>query len=192
MRNVLFCFLCFFFILACNSKDKKQTKKKVENNEYTITKDGIGELKIGMTAPELEKLLDRKLEFNAMKDSAGYWNDTIKAKYKDIGVSLYFERMYIDEDNSVMQLSGVETSNALCKTSSGVGIGDEKLDIIAEYEDNPINMSPDWEIVNDTTWVLSKTKYSVYVRDDKWDREIIFHLTNKKVTSLQAATIMGD
>jgi len=192
MRNIFCFFLAAFFFASCNSKKEKQTKKKVENNEYTISKDGIGDLKIGMTEPEVENLLNQQLDFNAMKDSAGYWSDTIKTKYKDIDVSIYFERQYSDDDNGIMQISGVETTSSLCKTSSGAGIGDEKMDILTGYNENPINMGPDWEIVNDTTWVMSKTKYSIYVKDDKWDKELIFRLTNKKVTSLQASIIMGD
>jgi len=192
MRNVFFYFLGLFFFTACNSNDKKQTKKKSEKSEYTITKDGINDLKIGMSQQEVEKLLNTHFDMNAEKDSVGYWSDTIKTKYRDLDVSLYFDRQYVSEDSGYMEVNGIETSSPLCKTASGVGIGDEKSDIIAAYEDNPVNMSPDWVNVNDTTWAMSKTKYSVYVRDDKWDKEIIFHLTNKKVTSLEARIIMGD
>lgn len=192
MKNLFCFFLAAFLFVSCSSKDKKQTKKKVENNEYTISKDGIGGLKIGMTQPEAEKLLNQKFDFNAMKDSAGYWNDTVKTKYKDIEVSLYFERQYIDENNGIMQISGMETTSPLCKTSSGLGVGDEKLTILSDYEENPIDMGPDWEAVNDTTWAMSKTKYSINVKDDKWDRALIFHLVNKKVVSVQAGIIMGE
>ena len=53
-------------------------------------------------------------------------------------------------------------------------------------------MGPEWESVNDSTWAMSKTKYSISIKDDKWDKELIFHLVNKKVVSLQAGIIMGD
>ena len=192
MRNLLFCLFLTLTFFSCNQKDKKNPDKKTENTGYTISKDGIGELKIGMTQTEVENLVNDHFNLNAMKDSAGYWNDTVMTKYKDMDVSLYFERQYIDDDNSVMQLSGVETTSPLCKTGSGIGVGDEKSSILPAYEDNPIDMGPEWETVNDSTWVMSKTKYSISVKDDKWDRELIFHLVNKKVTSLQAAIIMGD
>ena len=91
-----------------------------------------------------------------------------------------------------MQLSGVETNNDLCKTDSGIGIGDEKLTIITSYDENPIDMGPEYEAINDTTWAPSKTKFNINVKDDKYDRELIFHLLNKKVVSLQASVIMGD
>jgi hypothetical protein len=95
-------------------------------------------------------------------------------------------------DSTYMQLAGLETSSPLCKTEYGVGIGDDKAAILLPYDDRPIEMSPDFEQVNDTTWAPSKTKYSVYVKDDKWDREIIFHLVNKKIVSLGAGIIMGE
>lgn len=196
MRSLFITLFLAIAIIGCNQKDKQsnasQSDKKNENTAYTITKDGIGEIKIGMTQQELEKLLNQHFQFNAMKDSAGYWQDTVKAKYREIEVSLYFERQYVDDDSSFMQLSGVETNNALCKTVSGIGIGDEKPVIISFYDDNTIEMGPEFEQVNDTTWLPSKTKYSINVRDDKYDRELIFHLVNKKVSSLQAAIIMGD
>lgn len=196
MRSLfIISFLCFA-LFSCNQKDKqsgsKQPDKKNETTAYTISKDGIGELKIGMTKTEVEKLLNQQFQFNAMKDSAGYWQDTVKTKYKEIEVSLYFERQYTDNDNTIMQLAGVETGSPLCKTASGIGIGDEKPAILSAYDDNPIDMGPEFEPANDSTWLPSKTKYYINVKDDKYDRELIFHLTNKKVSSLQAAIIMGD
>ena len=196
MRSLFLISFLAIALFSCNQKkessNSKQTDKKNENTGYTISKDGIGGLKIGMNQSEVEKLLNQHFQFNAMKDSAGYWQDTVKAKYKEIEVSLYFERQYVDDDSSFMQLSGVETNNPLCKTASGIGIGDEKSTILSGYDDNPIDMGPEFEQVNDTTWLPSKTKYSINVKDDKYDRELIFHLINKKVSSLQAAIIMGD
>ncbi|HEY6063191.1 MAG TPA: hypothetical protein VIV35_06255 [Chitinophagaceae bacterium] len=196
MRSLFILSFLGFALFSCNQKkqssNSNQPDKKNENTGYTISKDGIGELKIGMTQTEVEKLLGQQFNFHAMKDSAGWWQDTVKAKYKEIDVSLYFERQYIDDDSTMMQLAGVETSNPLCKTGSGIGIGDEKPTIISAYDDNPIDMGPEFEPVNDSTWLPSKTKYNINVKDDKYDRELIFHLLNKKVVSLQAAMIMGD
>ena len=197
MRNLLFCLLATFTLFSCNQKDSKSTDKKnpdnkTENTGYTISKDGIGDLKIGMTQTEVETLLNQHFNFNSMKDSVGYWGDTVETKYKDIDVSLYFERQYGDNDNDVMKLIGLETTSSLCKTSSGIGIGDPKSSILPAYEDNPIDMGPDWVAVNDSTWEMSKTDYSIRVKDDKWDRELIFHLVNKKVASLEAVIIMGE
>lgn len=191
-------FIIILIFAACNNNkaDKPRTDsditKTVQNKDYLVSKEGIGDLKIGMKQTEVEKLLSQQFNFNAIKDSAGYWQDTVKAKYKQIEVSLYFERQYIDDDNSIMQLAGIETSSTHCKTVSGIGIGDEKSTIISAYDDNPIYMGPQFEAVNDTTWLPSKTKYNINVKDDKYDKELIFHLTNKKVSSLEAAIILGD
>lgn len=196
MRSLFIPLFSVLVLLSCNSKNKKsgskEPGKKPGSSEYTISKDGIGELKIGMTQAELEKLLNQKL---AMKHAADMeaWGDTVMVKYKEIEVSLYFERQYNeDEDVKIMQLSAIETSSPLCKDANGIGIGDERTAVLSAFEDNPINMGPDYEQVNDSTWAPSKTKYSINVKDDKWDRELIFHLVNKKVASLQASIIMGE
>jgi hypothetical protein len=196
MRSLFVISLLSFALLSCNQKkqqpNSKQGDKKTENSDYTISKDGIGKLKIGMTHSEVGDLLNKHFSFNAMKDSVGYWNDTVKTKYMDMDVSLFFERQYNENDNGVMLLNGVETTSPLCKTVSGIAVGDEKSVILPAYEDSPINMGPEWEPVNDSTWAMSKTKYSISVKDDKWDKELVFHLVNKKVVSLQAGIIMGD
>ncbi len=194
MKNFVLSLLAAFVLFSCNQKekDKKEPEKKVEKSEYTITKDGIGPLQIGMKDTELETLLNQRFTFRMVIDSPGYWQDTIKAKYKDIDVSLFFERMNGDSDSTYMQLWGLETSSKLCKTEYGVGIGDERSAILQPYDDRPINMGPVYEPVNDSTWAPSKTKYYVNVKDDKWDRELIFHLVNKKIISLGAAIIMGE
>src|SRR4051812_28927800 len=121
MKKTSFYGLAFLLLLSCNSKkeDSKEVKK-TGTGDYIISKNGINDLKIGMTQDEVEQLLKQHFNFNAIKDSAGYWSDTVKTKYKDIDVSLYFERQYIDEDSAVMQLNGVETTSAACKTASGI------------------------------------------------------------------------
>jgi hypothetical protein len=192
MRKFLLYPVLALALFSCTQKDKKAPAKKVEKNEYTLTKDGIGELQIGMRAAEVEKLVNQRFNFRMLVDSPGYWQDTIKAKYKDMDVSLYFERLGGDSDSTYMELSGLETSSALCKTEYGIGVGDDRAAILEPYDDRPIDMGPDYEQVNDTTWASSKTKYSVNVKDDKWDRELVFHLVNKKIVSLGAGIIMGD
>lgn len=195
MRNLLFGLLTACLLHSCNQKkeeDKIQPEKKITKSEYTVTKDGIGELKIGMRGEELEKIMNQRFNFRMVVDSPGYWSDTIRAKYKDIDVSLFFERLGDDSGKTYMQLFSIESSSPLCKTEYGVGIGDNRATILEPYDDRPIYMGPDYEMVNDTTWEPSKTKYTVTVKDDKWDRELIFHLVNKKIASLGASVAMGE
>jgi hypothetical protein len=195
MKYLLIFFFAAFILLSCNQKSQqpaaKQPDNKTSTTGYVISKDGIGDLKVGMSLAEVEKLLGQKFNLKLATDST-LWQDTTLAKYKDLDVSLYFERQYSEENVYDMQLTGVSTSSPLCKTASGIGIGDEKSAIISAYDDSPINMGPDYDMVNDTTWVPSKTKFSINVKDDKWDKELVFQLVNKKVASIQARILMGE
>lgn len=194
MKNFLLTLTAVMLLFSCNQKKETDTKTitRVEKNEYTISNEGLGAMKVGMRDSELEKLLTQRFSFQTIVDSPGYWVDTIQAKYKDAEVSLIFERVNGDTDSTFMQLLGVETSSPLCKTEYGVGIGDDRAAILAPYDDHSIYMGPEYELINDTTWAMSKTKYSVSVRDDKWAHQLIFHLVNKKIVSLGVSFAMGE
>ncbi|MEQ1675104.1 MAG: hypothetical protein ABL876_00305 [Chitinophagaceae bacterium] len=197
MKKIFIPLIVLSAFISCGKKNKQNNSgvpdNKKETAQYIISKEGIGDLKIGMTQTELEKLLNQKMVMLHANDTSDIWSDTARVKYKDIAVSLYFERQYSeDKDAKVMQLMAVETSSTLCKTATGLGVGDERAAILTAYEANPIDMGPESEMVNDTTWVLSKTKYYINVKDDKWDKEIVFRLVNKKVASIEATLILGD
>jgi hypothetical protein len=193
MRNLLLFFFAAFLFIACNNnKDKKAGSKKTGKAEYTITKDGIGDLKIGMSDAEVSKLLNQQFSFENNEDAPNYWQDTIKAKYKELPVSLIFSRHYVDDDSTYWDLIVISTSSPLCKTETGLGIGDEKSEIFPLYDDSPITMMPDYEQVNDSTWNPSKTKFTIYVKDANYDKELVFRLTNKKITALEAGIVMGE
>ncbi|MGH2552871.1 MAG: hypothetical protein ACRDEB_04100, partial [Chitinophagaceae bacterium] len=156
MRKLFIILLSVAALISCNQKNKdsnsKKTGNKNQNAAYTMTKDGIGELKIGMTQAELEKLLGQKLMLKHANDTGDIWSDTATAKYNEMDVTFYFERQYNeDKDIKIMELYGIETSNPLCKTETGIGIGDNRATVLSAYEENPINMGPEYEQVNDTT-----------------------------------------
>jgi uncharacterized lipoprotein YehR (DUF1307 family) len=80
---------------SCSSNKKKENnttnkEKKDVAAEYLVSKDGIGELKIGMTQSEIEKLLNQSLVMKHDKDAEA-WMDTTTAKYKDIDVTLFLK-----------------------------------------------------------------------------------------------------
>ncbi len=186
---------CLFAILfaACSQKNKQSNSKKSQaDTAYIITKDGIGSLKIGITQQEVEALLGQKLSFRHAQDTQEVWADTASARYKEIDVTLYFDKYGGEEENSVFHLAGVETSSPLCSTENGLSIGAEKKDILAAYDDSPVDMGPQYEPVNDSTWLPSKTKFYINIKDDKWDKVIVFHLVDKKVVSLEATAFMGE
>ena len=147
MKNVLLILLAAITFTGCKQGDKEKSPgiKEKASAENTISKDGIGDLKIGMTKTDLEKMLKTSFSMKHAKE-----------------------------------------------TATGIGVGDDRNAVLAAYEENPINMGPESVMVNDTTWTLSKTNYSIHVSDDKWDKQISFYLINKKIASIEAGLQMGE
>lgn len=193
MKNSLLLLAVLLHLAACKDKQKSsaQTDKKVAS-EYLISKEGIGELKIGMTRTELEKLLKQSLVMKHANDTGEVWSDTATANYGKMEVTLYFQKSYSETPTDEMELIGLSTNSPLCKTATGIGVGDDRDAILAAYEDNPITMGPESIMLNDTTWGLSKTNYYIHVSDEQWDKQLSFLLVNKKVATLEAVLQMGD
>jgi hypothetical protein len=184
-------------LFSCSQKKKeqsaKQENKKPSDTTYVISSYGIGPIKIGMTQEELEKLLNQKLAMKHTND-ADAWSDTAIAKYKDIDVSLFFQQRYNEDQKApkVWELFGLSSANSLCKTMNGIGIGDDKIAVVSSYDENFINMGPEFEQVNDSTWLPSKTKYMIHVSNTDDEKEIYFSLLNKKIAAIGVAISMGD
>jgi hypothetical protein len=157
------------------------TRVAAQNNDYIVSMNGIGALKIGTKKAELEKIIGKKITLKNLLNEEGY-ADTIKAKYKNIDVQLYLNRQYIDEKPEIV-LQGVKTSSPLCKTKSGIGTGDDKIKIINVYENYTLYLWPDYE--DDTYTKRSKTRSVINVSGDDSDNAIIFYLTNKKVVAIE-------
>lgn len=197
MKNSFFLLAAVLVFSACSNKDKQNTSaekkdKKKPEAQYLLSKDGIGELKIGMLQKDVEKLLGQPLALRHAKDTGEIWMDTAVVKYHGMDVELYMQRSYVEGHTDEMELMALSTTSTLCRDASGLGVGDERNAILAAYEDNPIQMGPEGIMINDTTWGLSKTNYYINISDDKWDKQIIFLLVNKKVSSVQASLAMGE
>lgn len=196
MKNVLLILLTALVFTGCSQGDDKKSSGKKETTtasaENTITKDGIGDLKIGMTKTDLEKMLKATLSMKHAKDTGEIWMDTATVQYAGMEVELYFQKLYSEEPTTEMELFGLSTKSPLCKTKSGIGVGDDRNAVLAAYEENPINMGPESVMVNDSTWELSKTNYFIHVNDDNWDKQISFYLVNKKIASIEASMRMGE
>lgn len=196
MKNSFLVLAAILLFAACTNKDKQkstsQTDKKPAHSEYTITKDGIGEIRIGMLQSDIEKLLKQSLVMKHAKDTGEVWSDTATVTYNKMEITLYFQKSYIEEHADEMELFGLHTNSPLCKTSTGLGVGDDRDAVLAAYADNPITMGPENIMLNDSTWGLSKTNYYIHVSDEKWDRQLTFILVNKKITAIEAVLQMGD
>lgn len=161
----------FFLLLLVMANANAQV------NDYMVTMGGIGAIKIDMKQNELEKLLNKKIPLTNPWDTiSGAWYDSAKLKYKGIDLRIEFQRTYTAENSFYMRIIAMETSSPLCKTISGIGVGTDKLKIIAAYED----------------YTLIVTREAIIARDNDEERMIIFNMSNKKVVSIEVATYFND
>ncbi len=196
MKYLLLFAIAGLLIISCKESNEEKstakTGKAPTNSKYLISKDGIGELKIGMLKKDIEKLLQESLVMKHANDSGEIWSDTAIIKYGEMEVELSFQKVYSEKPTDDMELYGLSTSSPLCRTADGLGVGDDKYAVLSAYENNPISMGPENIQINDTTWGFSKTNYNIYVSDDKYDKQITFLLTNNKVTRVEAILHMGE
>ncbi len=165
-------------------------KGSAQNKDYVIDMNGIGALKIGMSQAQIEKMLKQKFVLKNALDTAVSWQDSATAKYKNINVLLWFQRQYTADDIYYMYLIGLKTSSPLCKTVPGIGVGADKLKVIAAYKGANVSMGPEYE--DETYTKKSKTRYLVHVGNKSGDRAIVFYLRNKKVQAIQVKTVFSD
>lgn len=165
-------------------------KASAQSNDYLVTMNGIGLLKIGLQKAELEKILNKKITLRYLSDNDSGFADTIKTKYKNIDVTLYLAKQYNNENKAMIYLRGIRTGSLLCKTSSGIKIGDDKLKVITAYENSILNIWPEYEDENYTR--RSKTRSVVLVSSDDSNNTIIFYLNNKKVAAFEITYYEGE
>ncbi len=165
-------------------------KASAQSNDYLVTMDGIGLLKIGLQKAELEKILNKKITLRYLSDNDSGYADTIKTKYKNIDVILYLAKQYTNENKAAIYLHGIKTSSPLCQTRSGIKIGDDKMKIITAYENSILNIWPEYEDEKYTR--RSKTRSVVLVSSDDSNNTIIFYLNNKKVTAFEITYYEGE
>ncbi|HUR66630.1 MAG TPA: hypothetical protein VMZ03_09780 [Chitinophagaceae bacterium] len=168
------------FLIACGGK-KKEAGTKNENTYYLLSLEGIDSLKLGMTKVQLEKVLNTTLNLKHIKvDEAGY--DTVPVKYKDADLILYLEE---DRDSSVAHLIGLSTSYPSCKTTSGIAVGTDKINVIETYADHLKYVAPEYEVYP----VRSLTKSVVAVMDTAMPyKALVFHIVNRKVVSMELSS----
>lgn len=152
---------------------------RAQNNSLTVTLAGIGEIKVGMTKTEVEKLTGQSIKLvQLLKKTDDYTRDTISLTHKGISYQLIFDKDYMNEKPKGFILYEVRSSTAQLKTKSGIGVGDDKLKIVSTYGDYMLQIQPEYE--NDYT-TKSKTKSTVWLYGDS-ETVLIFYLENNRIT----------
>ena len=143
-----------------------------------VTLGGIGDLKVGMSKAQVEKLTGSPLKLVKLLKKDDWDRDTLEVIYKDVPYQVIMDKDYINEKSTGFIVYEIKSNSPVLKTKSGIGIGDDKLKIIAAYEGYMIYILPGYE---DDYTTKSKTKSTVWLHGDD-GKLIVLYLTNNKVT----------
>jgi hypothetical protein len=175
MKKKIPLFLGLLACIALNCGTKKEKDNPPQNNDYPVSMNGIDSLKLEMTKPELEKLLNTRLDLPHISTDSG--GDTLNVKYRNMDMTLFMD----GSDDSSATLRGIQTSNASCKTAAGVGVGTDKMKVIDSYADFVKYVAPEYEEYP----VRSDTKSAVAVVDTLGTGAMVFHIIGKKVVAVE-------
>lgn len=187
MKNI---FLFLFITIA--------TQAVAQNKDYIISMNGLGALRFGMTQAEIEKLLNQKIVLDNYLDTINYHHtDTAKLKYKGIDVQLEFSRNYYAPNTFRMRLTGIWASSPLCKTVTGIGIGSDRLKIIADFDSYHVKIQPGYVNYYETEKGPGKSTLSILddgasTMDGSNAHTMVFYLLNKKVVSFELKASLRD
>ncbi|HYH14357.1 MAG TPA: hypothetical protein VD794_04000 [Flavisolibacter sp.] len=169
-------------LLLCGTAAMAQT------NPVSVTMNGIGEIKVGMSKKDLEKLIGVSISSKRLSDDD--WSyDTVRFYHKTIHFEAILSKELDAKQEPYIAVWGITSDNNRLRTKSGISIGDDKLKVINTYEMYSINLSPANEGPDFST--KSKTQSYVTLYSDDGTRTIIFHLTRNKVTAISVAFNLG-
>lgn len=185
------CLIFFVLVSACGP---------AQNKDYTISMEGLGALKLGMTQAKVEELMKKKIAMttNYLDTVNGSNRDTAKLVYKNIAVQLEFEKSYYAPYKFHMRLIGIRSSSPLCKTVNGNGVGADRLKIITDYDNYHVKIQPGYANYYQTEKGQGKSTLSVLddaasTLDNFSDAyTMAFYLMNKKVVSFELKAKLKD
>ncbi len=151
-------FLSLVILVAC-------ANAQVSN--VTVDFEGIGALKMGMTKPELENLLQKKIDLRLIDVDSVIHTETVWASYQGIDYEIDLIKRYGDS-TTYIAVDGIATKSSFCKTTSGLGVGTDKMKIVEHYENHHLTISPS----------------VIIVENDENSHVLFFTLTDNKVTSV--------
>lgn len=142
-----------------------------------VTMNGIGDIKVGMTRTQLEKITGQPVKLVKLLKKEDWDRDTINFIYKDIPYQVILDKDYINEKSAGFIVYEVKSTGTQLKTKSGIGIGDDKIKIINTYHDYMIQIMPQYE----DDFTKSKTRSTIWLHGED-GKLIVFYLVNNKVT----------
>src|SRR5947199_168234 len=156
---------------------------RTQSSSYTISLEGIEDIKLGMKKDELEKAINQTINLpQGIRKGNGMPLDTVHVNYDEIETEIVFIKQYTGANSYVYVIQEIISNSNLLKTKRGVCIGDDKMKIINAYENYTIWLVPGYMV--DSYTVKSKTKSTIWVHGDTTDSALIFHLENNKVTGM--------
>jgi len=179
MKSTLFPFLGLLVTLFYNCANKSNNADPPKK-EYTIGMTGFDSLKLGMSKAELEAMLDTTFKLQHIGVDSGPY-DTFSTKYKGMTLMIY---LYEGDDKTVATLYGLQSGDSSVRTIAGIGVGTEKAEVIDAYAGYRKYIAPEYE----TYPVRSKTKSVIAVMDTVDNRALLFHIVNRKVSSIEISS----
>ena len=167
-------------LIVFHSCDTKSNKTEPRKNEYHIGMTGLDSLQLGMNKAELEDMLDTTFDLKHIHVDGGPY-DTFSTKYKGVDILIY---LYESDDQTIATLYGIQSGDSSCKTVAGIGMGTEKAKVIDAYANFKKYIAPEYEKYP----VRSKTKSVVAVMDTVPGRALLFHIINRKVSSIELSS----
>jgi hypothetical protein len=160
-------------------------------NDLQVSLSGIGGIKLGMSIADVEKITGQKINSKLGKGAQDYAMDTVSVALKGATLEVIFYNQYIDQQKSEVSVYGITSSSSLCKTKSGIIIGDDKIKIVTTYDTYAMEIYPYIEDVGNGQYKPSKTKSTITIHGQEENGVIIFNLTNNKVVSFTVSIFEG-
>lgn len=147
MIRIVFCFLIFNLIVACNNKNTVPTTPKITNRQNVMI--GFGKAKLGMTVQEFEKTFHKKLTLKSSDKINCFVAMTDSLK---IGEEIFLETARLEfNDNKLFSVSTSENPLLFDYLKRNFGIINQEehgYGFIGLFETNSDSIFCSYEYVN--------------------------------------------
>ena len=150
---------------------------QAQKNDFLVSFDGVGEIKLGMGKAELEKLLHIKIVLKHIGVDE-IFDESVHTKYLGKDIVLMLTR---SDNSKIAILEGFRVTDPVFKTTDGIGMGTDQATIVNKYEDQLLIIHPgyyeDPKLKNGIDITLANL--------DNYRAAIIFTMIGKKVVAIE-------